>query len=64
MKSIAQGAKKNAGKTWFSQLSDKSEFSMYMYLDECQLSRCYKILESCREKHQNIIVLGNEKLWW
>ena len=36
MKTIAQGAKKNEGKTWFSQLSDKSEFSI-LYLLECQM---------------------------
>ncbi len=53
---ISQGTKKDKSIKWFPELSDKRK----SYVTFMQVSMC---CASNREKHQNSLVLGYEKLW-
>ena len=68
MRKITVGPKKSEGKTWFSQLSDKSKDKI-LSVRLAQLKFTYHLcilMTTCviRKECENIFVLGDEKLWW
>ena len=56
LKKIVAGAMKNAGKTWFPELSGKSKSTSYNY--------CHRYVCKYREKHKSSFILLHEELWW